>query len=60
LTEKSETAPENEEADCRLEEWKDFLRPYSPLDPEPGLGGILSVGLFPANASYFLYKISYP
>jgi hypothetical protein len=51
--------PQNEEADCRLEEWKDFLRPYSPLDPEPGLGGILSLGLLPANASSFLKKMAY-
>jgi hypothetical protein len=54
-----QNSPENEEADCRLEEWKDFLRPYSPLDPEPGLGGILSVGLLPANASSFLKKMAY-
>jgi hypothetical protein len=49
----------NEEADCKLEEWKDFLKPYSPLDPEPGLGGILSLGSFPANATSFLNKIRY-
>jgi hypothetical protein len=50
--------PENEEAGCRLEEWKDFLRPHSPLDPEPGLGGILSVGLLQTIASSFSNKIS--
>jgi hypothetical protein len=49
----------NEEAGCKLEEWKDFLKPYSPLDPEPGLGGILSLGSFLANASYFSKKISH-
>jgi len=51
--------PKNEEAGRRLEEWKDFLRPYSPLDPEPGLGGILSLGLLPAIASSFLNKMAY-
>ncbi len=41
-----------------LEEWKDFLRPCSPLDPEAGLGGNLSVGLLGSKASSFLNKIS--
>jgi hypothetical protein len=27
-----------------------------PLDPEPGLGGILSLGLLWGKASLFLYK----
>jgi hypothetical protein len=48
--------PKNREAGCSPEEWKDFLRSYSPLDPEPGLGGILSLGLCSANASYFSRK----
>jgi hypothetical protein len=30
----------------------------SPLDPEPGLGGILSLGLFRPKASLFLKKIA--
>ena len=51
--------PQNEEADCKLEEWKDFLKPYSPLDPEPGLGGILSLGLFSSKSSSFLTKSPY-
>jgi hypothetical protein len=29
-----------------------------PLDPEPGLGGILSLGLFHPKASSFLKKIA--
>jgi hypothetical protein len=44
----------NEEAGCKPEEWKDFLKPYCPLDPEPGLGDILSLGLLLANATSFL------
>ena len=47
----------NEEAGHRSEEWKDFLKPYGPLDPEPGLGGILSVGFFHANATSFSMNI---
>jgi hypothetical protein len=31
-----------------------------PLDPEAGLGGNLSVGLFSTNASSFLKKIPIP
>ena len=50
-------APKNEEAGRRSEEWKDFLKPYCPLDPEPGLGGILSVGLLQTIASSFLDKM---
>jgi hypothetical protein len=46
----------NEEAGCKPEEWKDFLSPYSPPDPGPGLGGILSLGLFCSKSSTILDK----
>jgi hypothetical protein len=31
-----------------------------PLDPEPGLGGIVSLGLFSAKASVFFGKFRNP
>jgi hypothetical protein len=40
--------------------WMQYLTPNRPPDPGPGLGGILSLGLFLANASYFSKKISHP
>jgi hypothetical protein len=57
VSSESKKSPQNEEAGRRPEEWKDFLKPYCPLDPEPGLGGILSLGFFPANATSFLDKV---
>ena len=38
------------------EEWKDFLWPCSPPDPGPGLGGILSLGLFCPKSRTILGK----
>jgi len=34
-----------------------FPKTDCPLDPEPGLGGIVSVGLLRGKASYFLKRI---
>ena len=33
---------------------------YCPLDPGPGLGGMVSLGLFSSKSSSFLERVSIP